>query len=328
MGMLSAENLQNLKTHKYKDTGYTLVDTYVLNPFWEAVVRQFPRWLAPNVITLIGLCCVVSSYAVMSVFDVTFREQLPMWVCVWAAVMLFMYQTFDACDGKQARRTGSSSPLGMLVDHGCDSITTTVLILTLTQATALGHDFNLRLLACGLWNAFYFATWEEYHTHVCRTHVFNFGVTENQLFAMGLYIVSGVLGVEFYQQPMNIAGVSLHVNELILYTMVGLSTLTQVCMFVSCLSVAPSKLMAVLRLLPLLQLNLAAYALSRATTVYHEYTVVCVVLCGFFFALMVNRLIICSVTKVRTTQAPFPVFHWEIVPFFLLPLNSVCGRKG
>jgi phosphatidylglycerophosphate synthase len=34
-----------------------------------------------------------------------------------------MRQTLDAMDGKQARRTGSSSPLGELLDHGvCDAI--------------------------------------------------------------------------------------------------------------------------------------------------------------------------------------------------------------
>jgi len=27
----------------------------------------------------------------------------------------------DAVDGKQARRTGTSSPLGQLFDHGCDA---------------------------------------------------------------------------------------------------------------------------------------------------------------------------------------------------------------
>ena len=37
---------------------------------------------------------------------------------------LFVYQSLDAIDGKQARRTGSSSPLGELFDHGCDSIST------------------------------------------------------------------------------------------------------------------------------------------------------------------------------------------------------------
>lgn len=28
----------------------------------------------------------------------------------------------DAIDGKQARRTGTSSPLGEFFDHGCDAI--------------------------------------------------------------------------------------------------------------------------------------------------------------------------------------------------------------
>ena len=34
------------------------------------------------------------------------------------------FQTLDAIDGKQARRTKTSSPLGELFDHGCDSIST------------------------------------------------------------------------------------------------------------------------------------------------------------------------------------------------------------
>jgi ethanolaminephosphotransferase len=39
---------------------------------------------------------------------------------------------FDEMDGKQARRTGNSSPLGMLFDHGCDAFTvgTQTLIMT------------------------------------------------------------------------------------------------------------------------------------------------------------------------------------------------------
>lgn len=36
---------------------------------------------------------------------------------------VFCRQTLDATDGKQARRTGASSPLGEYLDHGlCDSI--------------------------------------------------------------------------------------------------------------------------------------------------------------------------------------------------------------
>lgn len=31
---------------------------------------------------------------------------------------MFAYQSLDAIDGKQARRTGTSGPLGELFDHG------------------------------------------------------------------------------------------------------------------------------------------------------------------------------------------------------------------
>ena len=50
--------------------------------------------------------------------------QVPAWASVLCALGLFLYQSLDAIDGKQARRTHSSSPLGELFDHGCDSIST------------------------------------------------------------------------------------------------------------------------------------------------------------------------------------------------------------
>ena len=38
------------------------------------------------------------------------------------AAGLFIYQTLDAIDGKQARRIQCCSPLGELFDHGCDAL--------------------------------------------------------------------------------------------------------------------------------------------------------------------------------------------------------------
>ena len=35
---------------------------------------------------------------------------------------MFVYQTLDAIDGKQARRTGTNNQLGEIFDHGCDAI--------------------------------------------------------------------------------------------------------------------------------------------------------------------------------------------------------------
>lgn len=51
---------------------------------------------------------------------------------------LFVYQSLDAIDGKQARRTGSANPLGELFDHGCDSISTVFVALSACTAVQLG----------------------------------------------------------------------------------------------------------------------------------------------------------------------------------------------
>jgi ethanolaminephosphotransferase len=54
---------------------------------------------------------------------------------------LFLYQTLDAIDGKQARRTGSSSPLGELFDHGCDAVSTSMLVIIINSFLLIFHDF-------------------------------------------------------------------------------------------------------------------------------------------------------------------------------------------
>jgi len=52
----------------------------------------------------------------------TFSEPIPRWVFLLNGILLFAYQTLDNMDGKQARNTKSSSPLGELFDHGVDAL--------------------------------------------------------------------------------------------------------------------------------------------------------------------------------------------------------------
>jgi ethanolaminephosphotransferase len=49
----------------------------------------------------------------------------------------------DNTDGKQARRIGASSPMGLLIDHGCDAMTT--FLFTQTMGTIMGLG-NYRML--------------------------------------------------------------------------------------------------------------------------------------------------------------------------------------
>jgi len=46
------------------------------------------------------------------------RGEVPAWVCYTGALAVWMFQTLDALDGKQARKTGFIKPLGDLFDHG------------------------------------------------------------------------------------------------------------------------------------------------------------------------------------------------------------------
>lgn len=114
---ITKDGLVNIKNHKYKSGGYSFLDN-LMNPFWEGVVKLMPETLAPNMITLIGVIVNIVFYFAMFYYDRTLTAIVPPWTYLGFGVGLFIYQTLDAIDGKQARRTNSSSPLGQLFDHG------------------------------------------------------------------------------------------------------------------------------------------------------------------------------------------------------------------
>lgn len=76
-------------------------------------------------ITLTGLSFVCLNVLTLIVHDPEYTgKYLPRWVYWSWSIGLFAYQSMDAIDGKQARRTGMAGPLGEMFDHGCDAINT------------------------------------------------------------------------------------------------------------------------------------------------------------------------------------------------------------
>ena len=140
------------------------------------MVKLVPMWMAPNLITFIGWILVLLSYIVMLPYDYTLHKELPAWCFYFAAACGWSYSTLDAIDGKQARRTKSSSPLGQLFDRGCDSFSITFHVLVISQATQL-HTHEIFLLFVSSQIAFWSANWTEYNTGVLSTAVGQFGVT-------------------------------------------------------------------------------------------------------------------------------------------------------
>ena len=67
--------------------------------------------------TILGLVFPLLLLGVLLAYDWAFKETLPQWVFLLGSFALFWYQTNDAVDGKQARRTNNCSALGQLLDH-------------------------------------------------------------------------------------------------------------------------------------------------------------------------------------------------------------------
>ncbi|KAH9635543.1 hypothetical protein HF086_003157 [Spodoptera exigua] len=127
---LSEDKLKGFEKYKYNSVDTSVLSNYVMHPFWNWCVQFCPVWVAPNLLTFTGFLLTVLNFFVFSYYDYGFyamtaenitKDQIPSWVWGVSAVNLFVAYTLDGIDGKQARRTGTSGPLGELFDHGLDS---------------------------------------------------------------------------------------------------------------------------------------------------------------------------------------------------------------
>ncbi|KAL7750214.1 hypothetical protein RI367_004387 [Sorochytrium milnesiophthora] len=157
----------NLRKYKYQGSDKSLLSKYVLNPFWNKLVLLFPTWMAPNMITTIGFAFIIVNVLLTMALSPNMDKPLPSWCYYLFGFGLFAYQSLDAVDGKQARRTGQSGPLGQMFDH------------------ALGN--------------FYLTTWEEFHTSVLYLGYFS-GPVEGIVLLVLALLMTGYFGPALWQQ--------------------------------------------------------------------------------------------------------------------------------
>ena len=67
-------------------------------------------------VTLLGFFFILGNVILMSIYDPELTGQASPWLYYSFAMGIWMYSTMDNIDGKQARRTGTSSPLGELFE--------------------------------------------------------------------------------------------------------------------------------------------------------------------------------------------------------------------
>lgn len=139
---------KRLGQYKYISPPLSLFERLFLNEFWNWVAATFyPRWLAPNMVTLTGFLCFALSTVAQLYHSPGFDGNTPHWWLLLAAIMGFLYQTMDGSDGKHARNIRGGSPLGEMFDHGCDAVITPFYPLITIEIFRVGISHWLGLLA-------------------------------------------------------------------------------------------------------------------------------------------------------------------------------------
>ncbi|XP_015744968.1 cholinephosphotransferase 1 isoform X2 [Python bivittatus] len=193
---LSAAQLKRLEEHRYSASGRSLLEP-PLQRYWGWLVERTPLWLAPNAITLGGLVFNLVPLLVLMYYCPSATEEAPPWVFLFCALGLFIYQSMDAIDGKQARRTNSSSPLGELFDHGCDSISTVFIGIAACTAVRLGTDPDWLFFSSffGMF-LFYCAHWQTYVSGMLKFGKID--VTETEITVMIIFLLTSFGGTTMW----------------------------------------------------------------------------------------------------------------------------------
>lgn len=108
---LTDDAIANLKNYKYQSSEYTTFDN-LLNGFWNKAASLLPASMAPNMVTFIGFIIMLSGPVMLIITHLFYLESLVQPILVYSSLSTFTYMTFDAIDGKHARRLNRSSPMG------------------------------------------------------------------------------------------------------------------------------------------------------------------------------------------------------------------------
>ena len=97
-------------------------------------------------------------------------------------------------DGKQARRTGNSSPLGLLFDHGVDSLNSVMLIIMVPSLLQTGVTWPSVAFGVCTMTGFYSATLEQYYVGGLNLPIIN-GVSDACVIIMAIDLIAAIKGI-------------------------------------------------------------------------------------------------------------------------------------
>ncbi|KAL3266412.1 hypothetical protein HHI36_010588 [Cryptolaemus montrouzieri] len=300
--LLSDVQLKRLGEHQYSCSSCSILDKF-LQPYWNWLVLKVPLWLAPNLITTVGLILNIVTALILVWYSPNAKDGAPRWACALCGIGLFAYQSLDAIDGKQARRTGTANPLGELFDHGCDSISTVFVALSACIAVQLGNHPGWMFFQCFCAiTLFYCAHWQTYVSGTLR-----FGrvdVTEAQITIMVILAISAIFGPEIW-------ATKFFSNKFHLWYFIPLSTIVccSVALYQSLIiiftggvgkngsTVAGTSVLS--PVIPFSMILVPAFIIYQKSTeqVYENHPALYILAFGLVAAKITNRLVVAHMTK-------------------------------
>jgi phosphatidylglycerophosphate synthase len=284
-GNLTEKELEHIKTFRYKTNGLTPLEIHVYEPFWNFLANKcLPDWLAPNALTLLGAVVPLASLATICSLDCSFSEKLPCWVWLLSWFAQFWYQTIDAIDGKQARRTNNCSPLGQILDHNLDQVTLTCIMVSACSMLQVGDDcWKIILLTPGLLSAHYSIEYRTHFTKMHQTVVAMMGATEQILLVQAFTLLSFFISTDYLSQEVTVPVVEARIKIEDLAVMFAFSS----GFFYNTMNIgvaffeAKEPGYALGCMVPYAQF-LAMMFYSSYSQLYKDYCALFVVLCGFY----------------------------------------------
>lgn len=197
---LRKEDLENLKKFKYNGQNDSIVYNKIVSPFLDNYfMKIIPLWVPPNLLTILSFVFNLITFIIFCYeTGLDFNKKLSRFSLGMQIFSHFMYILLDNADGKQARRTKTSSPLGLLLDHGLDAITASILSFNLCFILNIGNEsLSFYFLFLNIYISEFFVNYEEYRTGKMILQIIN-NADEGNLIVLLIAILGFIFGQDFW----------------------------------------------------------------------------------------------------------------------------------
>uniref|UniRef100_A0A7S0BKN1 CDP-alcohol phosphatidyltransferase n=1 Tax=Rhodosorus marinus TaxID=101924 RepID=A0A7S0BKN1_9RHOD len=258
-----------------------------------------------------------------------YRTPLLQQVYLLLWIGLASYRILDNLDGRQARRTGSSSPLGHLFDHGCDTLNVFLSGLNCTAALRIGSRsfYSIGLVWLVAMLQFFGATLEEFFNGALNLGYIN-GPNEGVLLVEAMYLASFVFGPSIWEAPLSIGPWQIRRCELFFWVLFPMSIPLVLTNYVAIWKKAITDnrrgdIVASLRAsVPFLLFSFCMVTWQQTSTAFEKHPHLFLWCAGINFFYLISRLIVAHLTKTE-----FPTVMGVQLVMVVGAANAVAGMS-